>query len=308
MTLQVKISGMADLPDYEALITSWTIHLRAERKSPDTVRAYLIGVRGWLAFCDREGIPPVLDRGCVSAYIASMLDNGAEPNTARSRQLAVRRFSAWLADEEELPRDELLGLRPPKTDIKIVEALTEDQMRALFKACAGKAFADRRDGALLRLLFESALRAHELLALDLDDIDLANGAAIISRGKGGRGRSVPFGSSTAQAIDRYLRVRKTHRLAEETPALWLAARRSRLTYSGLRKALLKRAEAAGVPDFHVHLTRHTAATRWLQAGGSEGSLMSIAGWSSRAMLDRYTASAKSKLAAEEARKLGLGDL
>lgn len=303
----VKISGMAAL-DYEALITSWTIHLKAERKSPDTIRAYLIGMRAWLAFCDREGIPPVLDRGTVAAFVADLLDNGAEANTARSRQLAVRRFSAFLADEDEIDRDELLGVKPPKVDTKVVPALTDDQCRALIKACAGKTFADRRDEALVRLFLEGMMRSHEMLKLDLDDVDVVNGSALIRKGKGGKGRPVPFGPATSRAIDRYLRLRKAHRLAADTPALWLAARRARLTYSGLRKALLKRAAAAGIPDFHIHLTRHTGSTRWLANGGSEGGLMAINGWSSRAMLDRYTAASKSQRAAEEARKLNLGDL
>lgn len=308
MPLLVKIPDMADLLDYEALITSWTIHLKAERKSPDTIRAYLIGLRGWLAFCEREGLAPVLDRGTVAAYVADLLDAGAEPNTARSRQLAVRRFSAFLAEEDEIPRDELLGLKPPKVDTKVVDALTDDQCRAMVKACVGKRFADRRDEAMVRLLFEGFMRASELLALDLEDVDVVNGAAVVRRGKGGKGRPVPFGPATSRAIDRYLRMRKTHRLADQTPALWLAERRARLTYSGLRKTLLRRAEAAEVPNFHVHLTRHTGATRWLQAGGSEGGLMRVAGWSSRAMLDRYTASTAAKRAAEEARRLNLGDI
>lgn len=299
---------MADLPDYQALITSWTISLKAERKSPHTVRAYLLGVRAWLTYCERENLPPVLDRGTVAAFVADLLDNGIEPNTARSRQLAVRRFSAFLAEEEEIDRDELLGVRPPKTDVKIVEALTEDQMRAILKACSGKTFADRRDEALLRVLFEGLLRAHELLALDLDDVDVANGALVVRRGKGGKGRPVPFGPATARAVDRYLRLRRTHRLADQTPALWLAVRRARLTYSGLRKALLKRAESAGVQGWHPHLSRHTGASRWLEAGGSEQGLMKIAGWSSRSMVDRYSQSTAAKRAAEEARRLNLGDL
>jgi integrase/recombinase XerD len=54
--------------------------------------------------------------------------------------------------------------------------------------------------------------------------------------------------------------------------------------------------------------RHTAATRWLRAGGSEGGLMAVAGWSNRAMIDRYTGASAAERAAEEARGLGLGDL
>jgi integrase/recombinase XerD len=307
-TLQVKISTMADRLNYASLITSWTVHLRAERKSPSTIESYVAGAQGFLRFCEREGLEPNLDRRTVSAYVAGLLDEGAAATTARQRQLAVRRFSAWLVEEDELDDDRLLGLKPVKLDVQAVEPLTADEIRAMLKACNGKRFGDLRDAAMLRLLFEGAMRIGELLALDLDDVDLTNGSALIRRGKGGRGRPVPFGAQTARAIDRWLRVRKSHRLADECPALWLAERRDRLGYHGARKTLLARAEAAGVQSFHPHLSRHTAATRWLAAGGSEGGLMAVAGWSNRSMIDRYTAHSKSQRAAEEARKLNLGDL
>jgi integrase len=79
-------------------------------------------------------------------------------------------------------------------------------------------------------------------------------------------------------------------------------------YSGLDATLKHRAETAGIDGFHLHLLRHTAATRWLRAGGSEGGLMAVAGWASRSMLDRYTAASASERAAAEARGLNLGDL
>jgi len=310
MTQLVKIFTMADTLDHPALTTSWTIALKAERKSPLTIKSYLAGVRGYLAYCDREGLAPSLDKHTVNAYVADLLDNGAEAATARQRQLGVRRYSAWLHDEDEIERDELLGLKAVKLDRKVVEPLTDDQCRAMLAACKGKSLPDRRDEAILRLLFEGVLRAGELLALNVADVDVVNGAAVIRRGKGGKGRPVPFGPATSRAIDRYLRVRKAHRLADTDPALWLADRRARLTYSGLRKTLKQRAEAAGVgfENFHVHLTRHTGATRWLAAGGSEGGLMAVAGWTRRDMLDRYTEYTKAQRAAEESRRLNLGDL
>ena len=73
-------------------------------------------------------------------------------------------------------------------------------------------------------------------------------------------------------------------------------------------ALKRRAQAAGIPGFHLHLMRHTAATRWLRAGGSEGGLMAVAGWSTRGMVDRYTGASASERAAAEAHGLNLGDL
>jgi integrase/recombinase XerD len=129
----------------------------------------------------------------------------------------------------------------------------------------------------------------------------------VRRGKGGKGRIAPFGPQTGMAIDRYIRARRSHRMADG-PKLWLGADNWRdFNYFGLRHALERRAQAAGIADFHPHMMRHTAATRWLRAGGSEGGLMAVAGWSTRDMIDRYTGASASERAAAEARKLNLGD-
>jgi len=69
-----------------------------------------------------------------------------------------------------------------------------------------------------------------------------------------------------------------------------------------------RAARAGIDGFHPHRMRHTAAHRWLAAGGSEGGLMAVAGWTRPDMLMRYTQAQAASRAAEEARRLGLGEL
>lgn len=293
--------------DLPALLTSWTLHLQAERKSPQSVKSYGDGVRAFLRWCTAAGLDPVPDKPTVEKFTAGLLADGAAAATARSRQLGVRRFTAWLAEEEIIGRDPLLGMRPPKLDTPVVPSLNDDELAALLKACAGKTFMDRRDEALIRLALESAGRAEELLGLRVADVDLRRGLAVIRRGKGGRGRTVPFGPKTARSVDRYLRLRHGHRLAA-SPALWLGDRGKAFAYYGFRNAMQRRAEAAGIEGFHPHRLRHTAASRWLAAGGSEGGLMAVGGWSTRDMIDRYTSDTASARAADEARSLDLGDL
>jgi len=103
---------------------------------------------------------------------------------------------------------------------------------------------------------------------------------VVRRGKGGKGRTVPFGPQTGRALDRYMRLRRAHRLAESAP-LWLGDRGKGFTYFGLHAALKYRADIAGLTGFHPHVLRHTAASRWLAAGGTEGGLMAVAGWKLR---------------------------
>ena len=294
--------------DLLALLDSWKLAMEAERKAPYTIDSYVRGVRYYLAWC---GEAEPLDMTTLQRWVKHILATGAEPATARIRQQAVRRFAAWLADPEqaEIDTDPFLGMKPPKIDAKVVEVLTDDDLRLMLKACAGRALRDRRDEAMLRLLANTGMRAGELLRLNTGDLDLGRGVAVIRKGKGGKGRYVQFDPQTAAAVDRYLRVRRHHRLAS-TPALWLTETGGgeRLSYHGLRVALLARARAAGVEGFHVHKLRHTFASRWLGKGGSEGGLMAAAGWSSREMVDRYSRATASERAMAEARRLGLGEL
>jgi integrase/recombinase XerD len=294
-------------PDLELLLGSWELAMRAERKSPQTRKTYTDGVRRYLRWCDEHDRPRTLDRTQAQAFVAELLDAGAQGATARSRQLSLRRFAAWLAEEGELPVDPLVGLRPPRLDTRVVDPLSYEDLRALIGACAGPDLRDRRDEALVRLMAETGVRAGEVVAMGVDDLDLPAGTAVVRRGKGGRGRVIPYGPQTTRALDRYLRARRTHRLAA-TPDLWLGDRGKAFSYDGLHAALKARSATAGVDGFRPHRLRHTAAHRWLAAGGSEGGLMAVAGWTRPDMLLRYTQARAAERAAAEARTLNLGDL
>lgn len=290
-----------------ALLDSWDLHLRADRKSPNTIKSYGDGIRAFLRWAEATGRPPTLDLVTCRTFVAELLDGGAEAATAVLRVRALRQFSAWLADEGEIDGDQLAALKLPKLDTKVIPELTDDQVKALIKACAGKSMMDRRDEAIVRFMVETMVRAGEVIGMEVGDVDPKAGLAVVRRGKGGKGRRVAFGPQTGRAIDRYLRARRSHRLAD-TPALWLGDRGKGFSYDGLYSMLKRRGAAAGLgDDFHPHVLRHTGAGRWLGAGGTEGGLMAIAGWKRREMVDRYTQATSERRAADEARRLNLGD-
>lgn len=297
----------------EALASSWQLALRAQRKSPQTLRTYGEGVRQYLTWCLANDVEP-MTRSSLNLFTAALLDGGAAASTARSRQLGVRRFAAWLAEEGEILADPFLGVKSPKLDETVIEPLSADELKALLKACVPpkdaepkEAMRHRRDEGMIRLMLETGMRAGEVVALQLDDLDLGEGLVTVRRGKGGKGRVVPFGPEAALALDRYLRMRRTHRLAASND-VWLGDRGKGFSYDALHKTLRLRADAAGIEGFHPHRLRHTAAHRWLAAGGSESGLMAVAGWTRPDMLMRYTKAQASARAAEEARRLNLGDL
>lgn len=295
--------------DLAELLESWELALRAERKSPQTVKSYGDGVRAFLRWCAASELAPELTRPRLRGFVDALLTDGAKPTTAVSRHLAVRRFSAWLADEGEIPTDELLGIKAPKLDKDHIEPLTDVQLKAMIVACRGTEMRDRRDEALIRLMMTTGARAGEVVAIALSDLNLSHNPphVVVRRGKGGKSRIVPLAPEVAASIDKYRRARRGHLLAN-TDALWLGDRGKSFGYDALHKTLKYRAERAGIVGFHPHLLRHTAAHRWLEKGGSEGGLMAVAGWSTPDMLQRYTRARAGERAMTEAAALNLGAL
>lgn len=294
--------------DLQDLLSFWQTHLRNAGLSPQTLRTYTAGVQQFAAW---SGDDVTLTRRRAEAFCASILDGGAASGTAYVRLAALRRFSAWLAEEGEIEVDELATLRSPKVDQKVVDHLTPEEVRALLGACEGKSFAALRDTAIVHFMRATGARSEEVIGMQMIDMQIGAKSCVITRGKGGRGRRSGFGDKPAEAIGRYLRARRRHPSADR-PELWLAGPNGHqagpgggLTYGGLKSSMERRARAAGVEGFHLHRLRHTAAVDWLRAGGSVPGLMSQCGWISVDMVNRYIEAASSELAVAEAHRLDL---
>jgi site-specific recombinase XerD len=295
-------------PHPDVLLPSWQIHLRAENKTAGTVRTYTKNLGAFTAWAAANGRHPSLDRHTVKEFLGDVLERG-EATTARAYLVALKSFSRWAFEEEEIPANECAGISPPKLSEKVLPPFSEDELKALLKACDGKRFLDRRDEALMRFLLDTGARADEAVHLTVGELNIGKGEAKL-HGKGDRERMVAFGDRTARSLDRYMRVRRHHPLAGGE-RVWLSARLNAsegFEYSALWKALGKRAAAAGVGGFHPHRLRRTMSDRWLAAGGSSDGLMAVAGWTDPAMVRRYTAARASERALSESRRLGIGDV
>jgi integrase/recombinase XerD len=302
---------------FSAWIDSFDLSLRAKGRSPKTRRTYTdaaIKLAWWLidnkAAKDwTEVTKKVLERymawfqggatrcGCSRSQVghpAEQCDKPRryEPGYANNQYRSIQQFWRWYAAEEDVANP-MATMSPPTIPDKVIPVLGDDELARLISQCdKGKDFESRRDAALLRMYACTGGRLAEIGNLNVADLNLENFEALVT-GKGSKQRIVKYDAKCAQALDRYLRMRATHKLAQHTPKLWLGVNgRGPLTPNGIRQIIERRGIKVGV-NVHPHQLRHTFSHRWLDAGGAEGDLMELNGWDSPQMLARYGRSARS---------------
>jgi integrase/recombinase XerC len=280
--------------------------MRARNLSAATQSTYLQSALQLVTFLVARGVtaPEEVEKAHVEEFIAILAETRSA-GTASVRFRALQQWFTWMVDEEEIPSSPMARMRPPVVPEQPPPVLDIDEVQALLAACDGKSFADRRDAAIVTLLLDTGVRLAEITAVELSDLDLRRQELTVL-GKGRRARTVRFGTFTARAVDRYLRVRARHGRAH-LAALWLAERGGAMTSSGVAQAVKRRGELAGIPRLHPPQLRHTSVHEWLADGGAEGDAMQLFGWKSRQMLSRYGASAAAERARAAHRRHGMLD-
>lgn len=295
-----------------ALLPSWELSLNASNKSPETVKSYTDSVKRLHRFLKE------LEAGATAATIRAFLAAEKERTSAWSAQKHYRNLSVyfgWLAGEGEIDANPMVLVEKPKAAVEAKPFFSEAQIAALLKTVKGADFESRRDCAIMRVFIDTGVRVSGLCGLRYDPTEESKNDVFLSQLrlrivlKGGETIWVPIGRKTAEAIDRYIRVRARSKHSG-SPWLWLGTVGHDVEHfgtSGVRAMLRRRGRQAGVQDCHPHRFRHTFADEWLSLGGNVDDLMNVAGWKSIAMPLRYAKRRQMERSLEVHRRLSPGD-
>lgn len=265
---------------------SWERSLKADNKSKKTQMAYLGALDKLVAYTNDMPVA-LVTKADIEAFVVDALEH-KRPASVSVYYRGLQQFFKWAEADGELPQgDPMRQTKPPIVPEDLAPVLSEETVLRLQEACRGNGFEDRRDFAIVWLFRTSAVRLAEVTSMKTSTLWIGDRRASVL-GKGRRERLIRFDLQTANAIERYMRVRRRHRLSD-LPDVWIGDRGA-LTANGLYQAIKRRARTAGV-TLHPHLFRHTFAHNYLAGGGNESDLMALAGWKSAQMLRRYGASA-----------------
>ena len=298
--------GGGELATVAGAIRRYLDHLTVERGlAAHTIEAYRRDLQRYASTMAARGTTQVAEvtTADVADYLA-LLREGDEQHpplaasSAGRAVVAVRGLHAFAAAEGLAGSDPARAVRPPAPR-RLPRAIPIPDVERLLQI-PGDAPAQRRDRALLELLYGTGARISEAVGLDIDDLDLTGQrgtdgdlATVRLAGKGGSQRIVPVGRFAVAALEAYLvqgrpSLAAGGRAGTAGPGVFLNARGGRLTRQGAWGALRAAASRAGLADISPHMLRHSFATHLLDGGADVRVVQELLGHASVSTTQVYT--------------------
>jgi integrase/recombinase XerC len=260
--------------------------------SPHTLRNYGADLEELLAYFTPPGSEPpalaAIDLLSLREWLGHLYDRGQKPATIRRKLASSRSLFRFLARERRIEGNPARLLRLPKMPKTLPEVPNAEVTNALIDGSTREEL-DRpfpeRDRLLLELLYGCGLRISEAMGLNLEDFDRGERWVRV-RGKGRKERQIPYGTKAAEALDIWLKLRRSE---TEPRALFLNHRGRRLTDRGARNLVRFYATyVAGDSSIHPHTLRHAFATDLLSSGADLRTIQELLGHSRLSTTQKYT--------------------
>jgi integrase/recombinase XerC len=280
-------------------------YLRLNRNaSAHTVAAYDSDLSQFLAFVAQETgkrknvAPGDLNLDLIRGFLGELHRQGQARASVARKVSALRTFVRYLRREGWIDSDPAALAVSPKREQKIPAHLSVDEMSRLLEMPDVSTPLGCRDRAILELFYASGLRLSELVAVDLEDIDLP-GRVVRAMGKGRKERLVPFNVSAAKAIRSWLAdrlaIRSAHSKSQDPKAkshgepLFVNFRGARLTGRSVQRLVARYVKGCSARfGISPHALRHSFATHLLQNGADLRAIQELLGHVRLSTTQRYT--------------------
>lgn len=295
---------IADTTPFRADAEAFLAFLRVEcGLSRNTLDAYARDLRDLLADLQAGAVASIgeVTPRLLAEHIASLRSKRGMASASVARHLAtVRMFFRFLRSRGTIDQEPTEWLERPSQWNRIPGLLSPLQMRALIEAPRPpEPSPDRadpgpplwiRDRAMLELMYACGLRASEVGAIELRDVQPTLGVLTVT-GKGNKQRLVPFGRPAHAALDRYLsdcRPLVVRPDGRDKDRLFLSRTGRPLERVAVWQIVKRCAVAAGLRDVHPHMLRHSFATHLLSGGADLRVVQELLGHSNITTTQIYT--------------------
>jgi integrase/recombinase XerD len=289
------------LTEDERLLDDYVHWLSVEKgRATATLEAYRRDATALLTWLEGQSLRlRDVTESDVERYLVALREGRAASSAARATS-TLRGWFAFLVDEGHLAHDPTARVRSARRGRRLPKPLGEDEVARLLDSMASTSPVDKRDKALLELLYGTGARVSEAIGVTLSNLDFDEKLILVT-GKGSKQRLVPMGRALEVALRDYLGPGGRSALnPRASTRLFVNVRGGNLSRQGVDLIIDRHALIAGIERSRIsaHVFRHSCATHMLAHGADIRVVQELLGHSSIATTQLYTAVSMTSLQQE----------
>ena len=257
-------------------------YLKEDRKlTGNSLDAYQRDLAGFGKYCQSKGVDDILkvDNTNVVSFLMHLTETGKSPSTLNRKLASIRAFYRYAIEQGWVSTNPAANVKAPKIERKEIEYLTVEEVELLLSMPSDKTPKAKRDKAILELMYATGIKVNELIAANVEDVNLRIGF-FTCPGTIGKARIVPIGRMARMAIEDYLRDARESMIKKnpDERALFVNFYGERISRQGLWKLLKGYGEKAGLEGkITPHILRNSFAVHMVQNGADLKSLQELLG-------------------------------
>lgn len=270
-------------------LAAFYLYIRSERQlSIHTQTSYARDLEKFQIFCASKSIKELHMLGVnhIRMAVAQLHREGLGGKSLQRWLSSLRSFFQFCIRRGWLKNNIADGITAPKSPKALPKVLDADQA-AQFVQVEGDDFINKRDRALVELIYSSGLRLAETVSLNINDIDWGD-AMLTVTGKGRKTRTLPVGSHAIVALKDWLEARKLYTQNDE-PALFTTQRGQRISHRAVQMRMQQLSIKQGMDNpVHPHMLRHSFASHMLESSGDLRLVQELLGHANISTTQVYT--------------------
>lgn len=278
-------------------VKAFETYLNLEKKvSDNTFHSYMRDVNQFVCYAMEQGNSPIeATTQTIESYVAFLTEKGRSAATMMRMVSSLKCFYQYLVREGLMAENPAKGIALAKVERKLPEILTSEEVELFLEQPQCTDCKGFRDRAMLETLYATGLRVGELIALNVDDINLALSFVHCTGKK--RSRTIPLYPAAVHALADYIRDIRPHMIARDgEEALFVNRNGERMSRQGFWKIIKQYQEQANIQkEITPHTLRHSFAAHLLENGADLRSIQEMLGHADISSTQIYTRVVNRKL-------------
>ncbi len=269
-----------DINEYLVFVT------QVKNLSENTTKSYKRDLKKLYLFLEKLNVTNYSDikEEICSAWIGDLYSQNNKPKSIQRHLSSAKGFFRFLKKNNLISSSPFELVTAPKSSNTLPDVLSPEDVEQLLNFKPSNTI-EIRDMAIVELMYSSGLRVSETVNINISDFE-ENMSFLRVLGKGSKTRLVPMGRFAINAINNWISERE--KISNNTDALFLNSKGSRLSVRSIQLRLKKMAIKQGLPPVHPHMLRHSFATHMLESSGDLRTIQELLGHSSLSTTQIYT--------------------